>query len=64
MNTKITYRLEIAETGDILADGMTKEEALSYLAQQEAEDIKNGNYTDNYYSIRAIDNANDNDWII
>ncbi len=46
------YSVESAESGDVLEDGLTYEEALALIKEYEAEDISDGNYTEGFYAIR------------
>lgn len=55
-NTEREYIIECAMTGDVFEDELTHAEAEALVRAYEAEDRKNGEYTEGFYAIRATSN--------
>ena len=47
----MTYQIRNREVGEVLAEVVTLDEAMSIVNNNECDDKKNGNYTPNWYDI-------------
>lgn len=50
-NKMFKYYTRFSSTGDLIEEFNTKEEAKKAIEAYEAEDIKNGEYTEDYYEV-------------
>lgn len=51
-DTERIYSVEVAETGNVIEDELTYDEACALIKAYETEDFAEGNYTRGFYAIR------------